>query len=218
MGQVVAFRRGEVVNRATVREQSTPSTLLSAGPDWTPLLHRIAQGDHAAVADLYDATNKVVFGLALRILADRAIAEDVVVEVYAQVWRQASTYDTQRGTPLSWLLTLARSRAIDALRGRQRVQKIEPLETIANADSETLNPEETSSTVERRRVVCRALDSLSADQRQVIELAYFSDLSHAEIAAKLGQPLGTVKTRIRTGLLRLRELLGSLAPPTAAVN
>jgi RNA polymerase sigma-70 factor (ECF subfamily) len=156
--------------------------------------------------------------LALRILSERAAAEDVVVEVYTQIWKQAQTYDPQRGAPLSWLLTVTRSRAIDALRARHRAQKTEPLETVAEARAQTPDPEDVSTEAERRRVVYRALERLSAEQRQAIELAYFSDLSHSEIAEKLGQPLGTVKTRIRTGLLRLRELLEPLAPFSAAMS
>jgi RNA polymerase sigma-70 factor (ECF subfamily) len=218
MGQVVAFRRGKVVKRAAVHEQSDRSTQPAREGSWALLLQRIANGDQTAVAELYDATVNLVFGLALRVLGDRAVAEDVVIEVYSQVWGQARAYDPQRGTPLSWLLTLTRSRSIDMLRSRQRVHATEPLEEASQAVAGTPDPEESSSVAERRRVVYRALDSLPEDQRQVIELAYFADLSHTEIAAKLGQPLGTVKTRIRTGLVRLRELLGPLAPFSAAVS
>lgn len=218
MGKVLAFRRGEVLNRAAVPEPKAHLDPPAGEVDWGDLLQRIAQGDQTAVTELYDATSHVVFGLALRVLGDRAIAEDVVVEVYSQVWGQAQTYDAQRGTPLSWLLTVTRSRAIDALRSRQRVQRIEPLETAADAPDSTPGPEDILGTAERRRVVSQALANLSPDQRQVIEMAYYSDLSHSEIALRLGQPLGTVKTRIRTGLLRLRELLGPLAPLAAAVS
>ena len=105
-----------------------------------------------------------------------------------------------------------RSRAIDLLRARKRTQAVEPIEAADAAPSAAPGPEETSVAAERRRVVCQALGNLSEEQRQVIELAYFSDLSHSEIAARLDQPLGTVKTRIRTGLLRLKELLGPLTP------
>lgn len=218
MGQVVAFKRDEVVKKATVRESSSLLSAPTRETNWSILLQRIANGDQSALAELYDGTKTLVFGLALRMLGERTAAEDVVVEVYTQVWKQAQTYDAQRGTPLAWLLTITRSRAIDILRARQRIRKTEPLETVVGARADTPDPEEVSSLVERRRVVCQALDSLSAEQRQVIELAYFSDLSHTEIAEKLGQPLGTVKTRIRAGLLRLRELLGSPAPFTAVVS
>lgn len=218
MGRVVAFRRDKVVKRAAVRDSSPPLSLPTREVDWTALLQRLVNGDQSAMAELYDGTNTLVFGLAFRILGERAAAEDVVVEVYMQVWKQAQKYDAQRGTPLSWLLTVTRSRAIDALRARQRLRNPEPLETATEARADAPDPEEASSLVERRRIVCRALESLSAEQRQVIELAYFSGLSHTEIAEKLGQPLGTIKTRIRSGLLRLRELLGAAAPLTAVVS
>jgi RNA polymerase sigma-70 factor, ECF subfamily len=218
MGQVVAFKHGGVVKRTAVPEQTHLLTQPAREVDWAALLQRLVGGDHATLAELYDASSNVVFGLALRILGERSAAEDAMVEVYTQVWAQAKSYDPQRGTPLSWLLTVTRSRAIDLARVRGRNQAAEPIETIENVPSASPGPEETSVVGERRRVVCQALESLSADQRQVIELAYFSGLSHTEIAAKLEQPLGTVKTRIRMGLMRLRELLGPLAPPTAAVN
>lgn len=216
MGKVLAFRRCEVLNKAAVPEPQPHRILPTETPDWSALLQRIAQGDHAAVAELYDATSKAVFGLALRILGDYALAEDVVVEVYAQVWGSASSYDAQRGTPLSWLMTVTRSRSIDVLRSRQRMRRTEPLETAGETPTNAPGPEELSSTGEQRRVISYALARLSLEQRQVIEMAYYSDLSHSEIAARLGQPLGTVKTRIRTGLLRLRELLGPLTSPTTA--
>jgi len=218
MGQVVAFKCGKVVKKTAVDESSSPFSPPTGDPHWRTLLQRITNGDQSAMAELYDLTSSLVFGLALRILGERMIAEDVVIEVYAQIWKQAQTYDPQRGSPLSWLLTMTRSRAIDALRARQRVRTVEPLETATEAQAQTPSPEEVSTVAERRRVVSEALARLSAEQRQAIELAYFSDLSHSEIAEKLGQPLGTIKTRIRAGLLRLRELLGPLAPCSAAMN
>jgi RNA polymerase sigma-70 factor (ECF subfamily) len=122
-----------------------------------------------------------------------------------------SSYDANRGTPSAWLVTLTRSRAIDRLRQEaQRREREESLEAATHMPSLTAGPEESSATTEQRRLVQRALALLTPEQRQVIELAYFSGLSHNEIAARLGQPLGTVKTRIRTGLMLLREDLRSL--------
>jgi RNA polymerase sigma-70 factor, ECF subfamily len=187
-------------------------------PEWTRLVHRVAGGDHAALTALYDATSRIVFGLALRILADRDLAEDVVVEVYMQAWRGAAGYDPGRGTPSSWLLTLTRSRAIDLLRARTREHATDPLEAAGNIRSATPDPEEATADAERHREVRSALTSLSAEQREAIELAYFAGLSHTEIALRLGQPLGTVKTRIRLGMLRLRELLDHLTSPVLAVG
>ena len=176
--------------------------------DWALLIGRIAKGDQSALAALYDATCRMVFGLVLRILSDHPTAEEVALDVYTQVWRQASTYDGQRGTPVAWLLTIARSRAIDRLRStRQEQQRKEPLDSASAESASAADPEEESVISERKRIVRSALENLSPEQREVIELAYFSGLSHSEIAAKLGQPLGTVKTRTRLGMMKLRDAL-----------
>lgn len=171
----------------------------------------IAAGDQRALSDLYDRTSPRVYGLALRILGEVAAAQDVVIEVYAQAWTQAGSYDAQRGSVLAWLLTRTRSRAIDLLRSRNRtIGRTAPYEQASKLPAETPDPEETSLAAERRRIVQQALEGLQPEQRRVIELAYFCGLSHSEIAAKLDQPLGTVKTRVRTGMIRLRESLDSL--------
>ena len=175
------------------------------------LMARLAQGDQAALAELYDETNVLVYSLALRILRDQPAAEDVTIEVYTQVHRQASHYDPQRGTPSTWLLTLTRSRAIDRLRietlRREREESLDETATVASLIGD---PEAYSASSELRRIVQQALSRLTPEQREAIEIAYYSGLSHSEIAAKLGQPLGTVKTRIRTGMLLLREYLAPL--------
>jgi RNA polymerase sigma-70 factor (ECF subfamily) len=172
------------------------------------LIKKVADGDQSAVATLYDSTNRLVFGLILRIVADRSTAEEVLLDVYTQVWRQASSYDTARGAPLAWIMTIARSRAIDRLRsGKHDQQGKESLDTISEVTATTVNPEEATVNSERQRFVRSALDSLSPEQREVIELAYFSGLSHSEIALRLGHPLGTVKTRTRLGMMKLRDLL-----------
>jgi RNA polymerase sigma-70 factor (ECF subfamily) len=171
------------------------------------LIHSLAAGDQQAMNALYDATNRLVYGLTLRILSDPAVAEEVLLDVYMQVWRQASSYDEGRGGPLAWLTTMARSRAIDRLRsGRQRQQREESLE-LAGDQSSPANIEEEVAASEMSRKVRGALELLSPEQREVIELAYYGGMSHSEIAAKLGQPLGTVKTRTRLGMMKLREML-----------
>jgi RNA polymerase sigma-70 factor (ECF subfamily) len=168
----------------------------------------VAEGDQSALAALYDATNRVVFGLVLRILSDRSTAEEVLLDVYTQVWRQAALYDRKRGAPLAWLMTIARSRAIDRFRsGRMDQQSRESLDDLGHLSSNSLNPEENTALSERQRLVRSALNTLSAEQREVIELAYYGGLSHSEIALRLGQPLGTVKTRTRLGMMKLREAL-----------
>lgn len=179
--------------------------------DWVALIKRVADGDQYALNTLYDATNRLVFGLVLRILNDRSTAEEVILDVYTQVWRQAALYDRSRGAPLAWIVTIARSRAIDRLRsGRLEQLSKEPLDAVAEIRASTISPEESTFSSERQKLIRSALDALSPEQREVIELAYYSGLSHTEIAAKLGQPLGTVKTRTRLGMMKLRESLRPL--------
>jgi len=176
--------------------------------DWAALIKRVADGDQFALTALYDSTSRLVFGLILRVVGDRATAEEVVLDVYTQVWRQAATYDTKRGAPLAWIMTIARTRGIDRLRSsRHDLQNKEPLDSIGEARSSSSSPEENTVLSERRNLVRSALDLLSAEQREVIELAYYSGLSHSEIALKLNQPLGTVKTRTRLGMMKLRDTL-----------
>jgi RNA polymerase sigma-70 factor, ECF subfamily len=172
------------------------------------LIRSVARGDQSALAELYDRSSRVAFGLIVRVLGDPAMAEEVTLDVYTQVWRQATAYDSSRGTPLAWLLTIARTRAIDRLRsGKQERQRSEPLDSADTVKAATGDPEQTSALSEQQRIVQGALAGLSQDQREVIELAYFQGLSQSEIASTLGQPLGTVKTRTRLGLIKLRETL-----------
>jgi RNA polymerase sigma-70 factor, ECF subfamily len=174
------------------------------------LMGRIVAGDRKAFAAFYDATSALVYGVALRVLHDQTIAEEVAIEVYLQVYQQAACFDCRRSNPSAWLLTLTRSRAIDRRRQDavrlQREASPEVIEQVACP----LDPEAYSTALERHRAVQSALASLSPQQRQVITMAYFEGLSHSAIAATLGQPLGTVKTRVRTGLRCLRTLLQPL--------
>jgi len=172
------------------------------------LIKRISSADESALAELYDLTSSLVFSLVLRIVSDRASAEEVVLDVYSQVWRQARDYDSKRGAPLAWLLTISRTRSVDRLRsGWSLRQRTEPIESADSIAVESLDPEMTALLAERRRIVRAALDELNADQRTAIELAYFGGLSHSEIAESLGEPLGTIKTRIRLGMMKLRDNL-----------
>lgn len=176
--------------------------------DWAALIRRVADGDQSALTTLYDSTSRLVFGLVLRIVTDRSAAEEVLLDVYTQAWRQASSYDARRGAPLAWLMTIARTRGIDRLRsGKHEHQHKEPLDAIGEVTAATPSPEADTVTAERQRLVRTALEALSAEQREVIELAYYSGLSHSEIALRLGQPLGTVKTRTRLGMMKLRDML-----------
>lgn len=171
------------------------------------LLYAVARGDEMALGALYDRYRLILFALLVRILNSREEAEDVLQEVMLQVWRRAADFDEQRGRPFTWLVTLARSRAIDRLRvlgARQRL-----------ADSASRNsPDEASDAVkdtlhaEQREIVQRALAELPEEQTRILILAYFEGLTQSEIAKKLTTPLGTVKTRMRSGMIKLRELLG----------
>jgi len=165
------------------------------------LLRRLAAGDQQALGEFYDLHAGLVNGLALRILRDASDAEDVVQEVFVQVWRQASRFDPSRGTPEAWLCTMARTRALDRL--RRRASRREEPEEAAPATTTTPGSAEAIA-------VRKALGGLSADQRRALELAYYEGLTQSEIAERLGEPLGTVKTRIRTAMIRLREVLGPL--------
>lgn len=176
--------------------------------EWAQLIALTAQGDQTALATLYDRTSPQVFGLVLRILNNREAAEEVTLDVYTQVWRQAHTYNEARGAPGAWLMTLARTRAIDRFRAgaaeHGRIESLDAVELFVSADD---TPEQDVEGQERRRYVQQALAVLTPEQRQTIALAYFYGLSQSEIAEKLQLPLGTVKTRIRLGMMKLREAL-----------
>jgi RNA polymerase sigma-70 factor (ECF subfamily) len=178
--------------------------------EWRHYLGRIAQGDQHALATFYDESSSLVYALALRILGDAADAEEATLDVYTQVWRTAATFDAARASAASWLAMLARSRAIDRLRSGAGRRREEPLDELRPLPAGEEHPEEASFLSQRRRLVHAALQALSPEQRQAIELAFFSDLSHTELAARLGQPLGTVKTRIRLGMMKLRTLLAGV--------
>jgi RNA polymerase sigma-70 factor, ECF subfamily len=179
---------------------------------WGTLIERTARGDASALATLYDGTASLVMGLALRILGDHAVAEEVVSDVYLQVWHQAARWDPERGAPLTWLLTVARSRAIDRLRvgAAQRAQRA-PLSDALDVPAAGPGPDGAAAAARQRAIVQDALGRLGTEQREVIELAYFGGLSHGEIAVRTGLPLGTVKTRIRLGMAHLRQHLTALA-------
>jgi RNA polymerase sigma-70 factor, ECF subfamily len=170
------------------------------------LLKAIAAKDEAALAQLYDRYRVILFGLLMRILNNREEAEDVLQEVFLQVWRKAADFDENRGRPFTWLVTLGRSRGIDRLRtltARERVAEAgarDAVEEVSDAASDAFRSEQ-------RGLVTNALAQLPDEQKGPLMLAYFDGLTQSEIAKHLGAPLGTVKTRMRTGLMRLRELL-----------
>lgn len=179
-------------------------------------LQRVAAGDGGGLGALYDRHGRAVYSLALRILGDEGDAEEVTQDVFAQAWRRAAQYDGTRGTVAAWLLVMARTRAIDRLRAR----RVRPEGRVHDDDGLTLQqlpataPDVVSEllAVERGQHVRRALEGLPFLQRVAIELAYFEGLSQREIAERLEQPLGTVKTRMRLGLLKLRDALLEAQP------
>jgi len=180
------------------------------GADLVALIAAMATGEESALAAFYDRTRHQVYGLIWRILKDAALAEEVALDVYLQVWRKAADYRAERGSPLGWLVILARSRAIDRARGLRAVSHVVAVEPTAqefDAAATDPMPDEWLVDAERARHVRGALDRLTPEQRQAIRLAYYEGLSHGEIARRLALPLGTVKTRIRAGMSRLQELL-----------
>lgn len=175
------------------------------------LLWRIASGDEGALEAFYAATSPKVYGLALRILGQREEAEEAALDVYSQVWRTAGAYDGRRGTVVAWLLSMTRARAIDRLRAARGARPADEVPEelfgeLLGADQRA-GPVEVAAAAERAGRVRVALARISDDQRRAISAAYFSGLTHAEIALALGVPLGTVKRRIRGGLEHLRRLL-----------
>lgn len=176
--------------------------------EWSQLITQTAQGDQAALATLYDRSSPQVYGLIFKILGHRESAEEVTLDVYTQVWRQAHTFDETRGTPGGWLMMLARTRAIDRFRaGLAERGKIEDLDVASFFSSEDPTPDQEIEEQQRQQQVRQALALLSPEQREAIALGYFYGFSQSEIADKLGLPLGTVKTRMRLGMIKLREAL-----------
>jgi RNA polymerase sigma factor (sigma-70 family) len=179
------------------------------------LIARIGEHDDKALAALYDATSARVFGLVGRIVNDTALAEEVVEDTYWQVWRQAVRFEAARGRPLTWLLAMARSRAIDALRRRDRrsLVPLEEDELAALCDEDGAAPPDLLAAARGQHLLQRALAALDAQPRQLIALAFFRGLTHEEIAACTGLPLGTVKSQIRRSLQALKQWLTEAGCP-----
>lgn len=207
------MQREQACRLDRVVERTEPSSALRA------LVVRVARGDEAALEALYRATIRRVLGMTFQVLGERDAAEEAAMDAYAQAWRQADRFDPERGSAITWLLTVARTRAIDLRRTRLRQRRYEvavlsqggtdgsdaqPLEV----EDDEPTPPETSQLAERAEQVRRAMQALPAAQRRAIEVAFFQGLSHTDAALHLGEPLGTIKTRIRAGLMTLRRQLG----------
>jgi RNA polymerase sigma-70 factor, ECF subfamily len=178
------------------------------GPDLAELLRRSARGDEAAFADLYDATSRRLFGLVLRIVRDHAMSEEVTQEVYLDVWRQSARFDADRGSALSWLMTIAHRTAVDRVRASEASRRRDDTHAAKHQDRDfDTTAESAHASLEAQRVR-RALSTLTDAQRSAVELAYLGGYTHTEVARLLDLPLGTAKTRIRDGLIRLRDTLG----------
>ena len=194
----------EVLNPAWMR-------LSPNQPSLTPdLLARVGKGDAQAFAQCYEQSSSVLFTLALRILNNHDEASELLQDVYIEAWRKAGSFDPKRGSPMAWLITLTRSRAIDRLRasasrGRNLTDSID--ETSDDLRSALPDPFDTHALEELRMLVMEAFKDLPAPQQEAIELAFYGGLTHAEIAAKLDKPIGTVKTRIKLGMNKLRYAL-----------
>ena len=172
------------------------------------LLGRSARGDQVAFASLYDATAARVHGLVLRVLRDPAQAEEVTQEVFLEVWRTASRFDPGRGSALSWLLTMAHRRAVDRVRSAEAASRNE---TSYHRHNPVVEHDQTAEAAEaslEARRVREALGALTEVQREALELAYFGGYTHTEVATMLDLPVGTAKTRIRDGLIRMRDAMG----------
>lgn len=174
--------------------------------DWTALVGAIAAADQVALHALYDRAHRLVFTLCMRITANRGMAEELTIDVFHDVWRRASTYDPATGTVLAWIMNQARSRAIDRLRFETRKKRSSTAE-IQPPDEAIADPHDVLQLREQSELLRKAMAALTLDERQAIETTFFAGLTHAEAASRLNQPLGTIKTRIRSGLHTLRQTL-----------
>ena len=175
---------------------------------WRGLLHAVGRGDALAMHALYTQTSRVVFTLIMRIVQNRDTAEEVTLDVFHQIWRRAASYDPSTTSVLGWMMNQARSRAIDRLRFEQRKKRVNTDAVAAPDPDLAADAGDVLDVREQGRLLRDALTMLTPDERQAIELAYFSELTYSEVAVQLNQPLGTIKTRIRSGLGKLRQALG----------
>lgn len=216
------------VSDARVEEVVTLGDLLygdSTAPiseqDWAQLVQSMAAGDQQALRTLYERSHRMVFTLVMRIAGHREMAEELTVDVFHDVWRRSAEYDPVGGSVLGWIMMQARSRAIDRVRFEQRKKRAPDGDAHHGGDGDgggdtgaAGGPADAIHARQRNTRLHQALAALTADERQAIETAYFAELSYAETANRLAQPLGTVKTRVRSALAKLRDALGDEGEPT----
>ena len=185
-------------------------------PDFT-LVSRAAGGDERALGELYDRYGAMAYSLACAVVGEHADAEEVVAEAFAQVWRSATGFDPARGSVAAWIATICRTRALDLVRSRKRRARVVEEAAVVSDEGESLvfapsieSTDRSAELTETSAIVRKSLADLPTEQRRVIELAYFGGLSQSEIAEQLSQPLGTVKTRMRSGMEKLRQALRPL--------
>jgi RNA polymerase sigma-70 factor, ECF subfamily len=184
-----------------------PSNAPVSEADWIALVRAVALGDQRALHALYERAHRVVFTFVMRMVDSRETAEEVTLDVFHDVWRHASRYQEADGTVLGWIMNQARSRAIDRLRFDRRKKRVPPEMAEPAPATESINPDDLLVREQQRHALHNALAVLTCDERNAIETAFFSELTYAEAAARLKQPLGTIKTRIRSGLHKLRQAL-----------
>ena len=177
-------------------------------PDLSELLRASARGDERAFAELYDATSRRLYGLVVRVVRDPAQAEEVAQEAFLEIWRTSARFDAGKGSAMSWMMTIAHRKAVDRVRSAEAAsRRDQTYEATTQERAYDITAEEVERSLEGQRVR-NALESLTETQRGAVQLAYFGGYTHNEVAALLGIPLGTAKTRIRDGLIRLRDTLG----------
>ncbi len=200
----------------TARQLATEANAFDA-----ELMGRVRARDANALRVLFDRHSSLVYGLGLKILRDATEAEDLAQDVFLHLWRRAELFDGNRGAFLGWLVSLTRNRAIDRIRAKRSQEKktdAYEVERQAELTPKAMDPNETAYAGELRGAVAKALGTLPEAQRTALELAYFGGFSHSEIAEKLETPLGTIKARIRQGMLRMRDLLGDFAAATLVAD
>ena len=203
MGDMPAASSG-----APASGEAAASGALATGAELADLLRRSALGDETAFAALYDATSRRLFGLVLRVVRDHAMSEEVTQEAYLDVWRHCTRFDPERGSAISWLMTIAHRTAVDRVRASEASRRRDDVHAATHQDVEFDTTAESGQASLEAQRVRRALTTLTDAQRSAVELAYLGGYTHTEVARLLDLPLGTAKTRIRDGLIRLRDTLG----------